>query len=103
MKKTPEKQIMTANRLGDGAVVYLAADDEWVLSLHDAEVAEGEEAAIRLEERARLAMKQQKIVGPYLFAVADSERGILPVSQREIIRAAGPTVGTDLPETTPLR
>ncbi|WP_420405194.1 DUF2849 domain-containing protein [Nisaea sp.] len=103
MKKVSQKQIMTANRLSDGAVVYLGADDEWVLSLHDAEVAEGEEEAVRLEERAGLAMKQQKIVGPYLFAVDVSECGISAVSQREIIRSAGPTVGTDLPETTPLR
>lgn len=103
MKKSPQKQIMTANRLGDGAVVYLAADDSWVLSLHDAEVAANEQEAVRLEERAGLAMKQQKVVGPYLFAVSVSEQGISPISQREIIRAAGPTVGTDLPETTPLR
>jgi len=103
MKKIFQKQIMTANRLGDGAVVYLAADDEWVLSLHDAEVAENAEEAARLEERAALALKQQKIVGPYLFAVAVTGHGISPVSQREIIRAVGPTVGTDIPRTTPLR
>lgn len=95
-------QVMTANRLGDGAVVYLAGNDKWELTLKAAEVAENEEDATRLEERAGLALKQQKVVGPYLFAVARSGDGIVPVSQREIIRAAGPTVGTDLPETTPL-
>ncbi|UUX49907.1 DUF2849 domain-containing protein [Nisaea acidiphila] len=98
-----KNQVMTANRLGDGAVVYLAEDDDWVLSLDAAEIAESEEEAIRLEERAGLAMKQQKVVGPYLFAVSVTGEYVAPISQREIIRAAGPTVGTDLPETTPLR
>ena len=44
-------KVMTANRLGDGAVVYLADDNDWVLALDDAEVADGEEAAAALEAR----------------------------------------------------
>ena len=106
-------KVMTANRLGDGAVVYLADDNDWVLALDDAEVADGEEAAglhsratkkaaAALEARAAASAARQEVVSTYLFAVSVSDTGIAPVSQREIIRAAGPTVGTDLPATTPL-
>lgn len=97
-----KNQVMTANRLGDGAVVYLAPDDNWVLGLDEADVAKTAEKAADLEERAAKAAKAQKVVSTYLFAVDISGDGIAPISQREIIRAAGPTVGTDLPETTPL-
>lgn len=95
-------KVMTANRLGDGAVVYLADDNDWVLALDDAEVADGDEAAAALEARAAASAARQEVVSIYLFAVSVSDTGIAPVSQREIIRAAGPTVGTDLPATTPL-
>lgn len=95
-------KVMTANRLGDGAVVYLADDNDWVLALDAAEVADGDVAAAALEARAAVSAARQEVVSTYLFAVSVSEGGIAPVSQREIIRAAGPTVGTDLPATTPL-
>ena len=95
-------KVMTANRLGDGAVVYLAEDNDWELALDAAEVADGDVAAAALEARAVVSAARQEVVSTYLFAVSVSEDGIAPVSQREIIRAAGPTVGTDLPTTTPL-
>ena len=95
-------KVMTANRLGDGAVVYLAEDNDWVLALDAAEVADGDDAAAALEARAAASAARQEVVSTYLFTVSVSESGIAPVSQREIIRAAGPTVGTDLPATTPL-
>ena len=85
-------RVLTANRLGDGAVVYRDAAGNWVGRLADAAVA-GDEAA----ERALLAageadLAQGLIVGPYLKPVARGTAAPAPVSQRERIRAAGPTV-----------
>jgi hypothetical protein len=37
------------------------------------------------------------VVGPYLVPVEPDEAQAKPLSQREHIRAKGPTVGTDLP------
>ncbi len=88
-------QILTANRLLDGEVVYLAADGAWVETLDAAAVlatkAEGE-VALATGAKAEL---NQEIVHAYLFDVVDAPV-LKPVKQREIIRAAGPTVRTDL-------
>lgn len=88
-------QVMTANRLDDGAVVYLDPQGRWIESLSQAAVAEDAEACRALEAQAVRAQKSQLIVGPYLFAVALAPEGPRPLGQREIIRAAGPSVGTD--------
>ncbi len=89
-------QVMTANRLDDGAVVYLDRRGRWTETLAGASVAESEAACQALQASAAEAVGRQLIVGPYLFEVA-LEGGIpRPLGQREIIRAAGPTVGTDL-------
>lgn len=101
-KGTDVPQVMTANRLLDGAVVYLAAGSHWCADLDEAEVASTAEAVSRLERAAEAAVRQRWVVGPYLFAVAVDGAAIRPIGQRERIRAAGPTVGTDLPHTTPL-
>ncbi|MEQ8654329.1 MAG: DUF2849 domain-containing protein [Kiloniellales bacterium] len=94
-------QVMTANRLDDGAVVYLDAKGCWIESLAQAAVAEDAEACQLLESEAARAVSGQLIVGPYLFAVAREPAGPRPLGQREIIRAAGPTVGTDIPANRP--
>ncbi len=85
-------QILTANRLTDGRIVYHAADGGWSETLDGARVfAAGEreaaEAAGRQGEDARL------VVGAYLFPVAAEGGAIRPLSMRERIRAlGGPTI-----------
>jgi hypothetical protein len=88
-------QVLTANRLKDGEVVYLAADGAWVERIAGAQVfatkAEGEAAlAIGVE-----AERTQLVVHAYLFDVTPADT-TKPVKMREIIRAAGPTVRRDL-------
>ena len=94
----PQLQVMTANRLSDGVVVYLDAQDRWVEVLGDALVAKTKTAVDALLAGAELAVGARRVVGPYLFAVAATATGIDPISQREHIRSLGPTVGTDFPE-----
>ena len=89
-------QVLTANRLLDGEVVYLAADGAWVEDLDAAAIlatkAEGEAALAK----GLHAEENQQVVHAYVFDVVNAVAPLRPVKQREIIRAAGPTVRTDL-------
>ena len=87
--------MLTANRLVDGDVLYWKGGD-WVL-----ELAEGDVFSDPKQAEAALAAAQKYVTGnlvvaPYLFDVRRTESGIRPVKEREIIRAAGPTVRLDL-------
>ena len=47
-------------------------------------------------EAARKFVAGNVVVNPYLFEVRAGADGARPVKEREVIRAAGPTVRTDL-------
>ena len=86
------RQMLTANRLRDGDVVYWRAGG-WVETL-----GEGDIFAAKAEAEAALAaagkfVADNVVVNPYLFEVLPDGT---PVKEREIIRAAGPTVRADL-------
>jgi hypothetical protein len=89
-------QVLTANRLIDGEVVYLDGDDGWVERLAEARLlatpAEGEVALAK----GVVAEDERKVVHAYLFDVAGQGAALKPVKMREIIRAAGPTIRRDL-------
>ena len=84
-------KVVTANRLTDGAVVYLA-DFGWTERL---------EAALRLDEEvanaalARAEAQATTVVAPYLVD-ADAVGVVGRERLRETIRATGPTVGHSL-------
>jgi polynucleotide 5'-kinase involved in rRNA processing len=89
-------QVITANRLSDGAVVYFVAPGEWTDAIAAARVAEGEEAAAALLAQAETREEQLHVVGPYLMA-ASIDQGIpQPKELREVIRAKGPTIHPNL-------
>jgi hypothetical protein len=82
-------KVVTANRLIEGDVVYLAADDRWVTDLRHAEIHEDEAIA---EARLIDASTQTgTVVGVYLAEVRRGEDGPEPIHFREAFRAAGPT------------
>jgi hypothetical protein len=89
-------QAITANRLTDGQVVYLREDDRWSERIQEAIVADSDDLAKTLLELAKRAVTQRLIVDPYLFAVSVEDGRIIPLGRREEIRAAGPSVRTDL-------
>ena len=95
--RKPAIQVMTANRLTDGVVLYLARDDQWVEQLGDARFAKTDTAVEQLQAAADAAVQDRLVIGPYLFTVEAFDGGFRPISQREHIRALGPTVGTDMP------
>jgi hypothetical protein len=88
-------QILTANRLRDGEVVYWKAGS-WVEALADAEVFPDKADADAALKAADKAVQDRLVVSPYLFEVRRDGSVLRPVKEREIIRAAGPTVRLDL-------
>src|ERR1700749_1198371 len=102
----PVPQMLTANRLKDGDVLYWKAGI-WVEALKDGEVFDEAPPADAALAAAQSFVTGNVVVGPYLFDVRVDARGIHPVKEREIIRAAGPSVRDDLgkqadPLTSPL-
>jgi hypothetical protein len=88
-------QVLTANRLRDGEVVYWQAG-RWTGSLAIADMFSDDGDARAALAAADASVHERIIVNPYLFAVRIEADGIHPVEEREIIRAAGPTIRRDL-------
>jgi hypothetical protein len=89
-------QVMTANRLRDGEVVFLTRAGVWAMAIDEAVLAQEPQAVAALEARAKEDEKATLVTGAYLF---DAERvnGKIRASHiRERIRAQGPTVRLDL-------
>ena len=89
-------QILTANRLREGDVVYLTADDGWSTRFADAMPLADDDAAEQLLKQAERDVAARLIVAPYLMKVAEDAGRLTPLSQREAIRARGPSVRPDL-------
>lgn len=87
---------ITANRLLDGAVIYLTADGDWTERLADAAVADGKDAEAALLAVAEAQARAGTVIGPYAFKVDIAEGFPTPLGQREAIRTLGPSVRTDL-------
>jgi hypothetical protein len=91
-------QMIIANRLADGAVVFLAPDHAWVGEIAAGRVIENAAEAEALLGLAREHEARCIVVDPQLIEVVDANGGLRPVAIREAIRAFGPTVRTDLAE-----
>jgi sulfite reductase (NADPH) hemoprotein beta-component len=86
-------QMLTANRLRDGGVLYRKGDG-WTLSMGDGDVYRDQASADAALAAATAELARNTFVAPYLFEVREVNGHIRPVKEREIIRAAGPSVGT---------
>lgn len=83
--------VVTANRLADGAVVYLAADRAWTTDLANATVTTSAPAAQELLTAAK--GDRLRAVDPYVAPVkVAADGGVRPGNLRETIRCAGPTI-----------
>ena len=102
--QTAHTLAVTANRLGDGAVVYFtgpaaadAPDQNWSERLADVAVAHSKEEGAALLAQAEPSVAARHIIGPYLFEVRETPDGApAPVNVRETIRMRGPSVRLDL-------
>ena len=89
-------KVATANRLSDGAVVFLADAGRWSEAIDTALVAPDADAAAALSAQSQEAEAVNHVTGSYLVDVERSDGRVRPLHIRERIRAQGPTVGTDL-------
>ena len=83
--------LLTANRLSDGAVVYLEPSGGWS---HDIQrgLAVSSIKTAALEATGQLGVDNNVVVAPYLIEIEVSGGRHTPVRGRENIRANGPTV-----------
>jgi len=90
----PAPQMITANRLIDGEVLYWR-DGAWVSAFADGTVYDDPKAAEAALDAANAFVRDNVVVGLYAFDVRHTAKGTEPVKEREIIRAAGPSNRTD--------
>ena len=89
--KIPGPVVVTANRLGDGAVVYRSADGSWTEDLAAAAVVTTTPGAIELLTAA--ASDKLRAVDAYVAPVElTPQHEVRPGNLRERIRFNGPTV-----------
>ena len=96
MTITEKGQVMTANRLRDGDVVFLTRSGEWALAIDNAVLAQEPQAVAALETRAKADEMATAVTGIYLFEAERVDGKIRATHIRERIRAQGPTVRLDL-------
>jgi hypothetical protein len=92
-------QMIIANRLRDGAVVFLAPGERWEPSIAAGAVIDAEAEATRLMAVAKRHEGECQVIDPQLIDVEVKDGKLRPTAIREAIRAFGPTVRTDLTET----
>lgn len=86
-------KIITANKLGDGAVVYLGDDDGWTLNVDDAARFQDDEIDPVLQA---VSSRTSEIADAYAISVNNDGALQGRETLRETIRSAGPTVRLDL-------
>jgi hypothetical protein len=90
------RQMIIANRLVDGVVVFLAPQGTWETSVDAGVVIDDDAEAARLLGVAKEHEEGCIVIDPNLIEVTVTDGRPRPVAIREAIRAFGPTVRTDL-------
>jgi hypothetical protein len=88
--------VITANRLTDGVVVFQTADEGWSEDFNRAAVLPDAEATASALVRAKQDEVNNIVVDPYAVVVEERNGHMAPKALREAIRAAGPTNRRDL-------
>ena len=81
-------QIITANDLLSGEVVYLSASGDWSPKHGDAVLFNNDQADTRLNE---VQASDQSVVGPYLAGATQGGDAPAPIHFREVFRTKGPS------------
>lgn len=89
-------QVLTANRLRDGEVVFLTSAGGWSENIDEAAIALSKEEAAAFEARGAEAVKATLVTGIYLFDAERKDGRVRALHIRERIRTLGPTVRDDL-------
>jgi Protein of unknown function (DUF2849) len=88
--------VITANRLADGVVVFQTEDAGWSEDFNRAAVRPDEAATAAALARAKEDEAENLVVEPYAVPVDQRNGHVAPKALREAIRAAGPTIRRDL-------
>ena len=90
MSVNPIYQVVTANALDTGDVVYLTGCDEWSPEIMFSEFIDDADHA---DFRVSVAQRQTRlVVDAHLASVEMTDNGPVPVTRREALRAAGPSI-----------
>ena len=90
--KKPTLQVVTANRLRQGDIVYLTAAGTWSPHLNESRASDDKAELDALLAKAAEDVAARLVVAVYAFEVVEIDGILQPLSAREIIRAAGPSV-----------
>ncbi len=85
-------QILIANSLAHGFVVFLTAENGWSGDIRQAAVAADDATAAVFLHTAQAAEAEDQVINPYLIEVTVNGAGPRPIEYREYIRAFGPGV-----------
>jgi uncharacterized protein DUF2849 len=96
MSDIEKGQLVTANRLRDGIVVFLTRSGIWSEKIDDAALALEPQAAAALEARAKDDETATLVTGSYLIDAERRDGRIRAAHIRERMRTLGPTVRLDL-------
>ena len=89
MSKDLSGNVITANNLLDGTVVYMSSQFKWVLDINNAKVFSNDTS---IEKALIHANKQQhEVVGVYSIRVDQTDTGIKSKHIREQFRVKGPS------------
>ena len=95
-----ETSIMSANRLTDGLMVFLASSGEWVEDFHDAIVLQSKDDGDTAIATAASDEAANKIIAAELVKVDVTPKGPVPLHLRDQIRFGGPTFAREQSETS---
>jgi hypothetical protein len=96
-KSAPSISVLTANRLGDGTVVFLDFEGAWSENLAEALVARSPDEVRQLQDRGTYDAVQNLVVEPYLVEVREAGGSLVPIRYRERVRVVGPSILDDVP------
>ena len=85
-------QMIIANTLVDGFVVFLTDDNGWTHDIEKGALATNDADAASLLAQAKAAEAGNVVIDPYLIPVVIENGRRVPTEYREYIRATGPTV-----------
>lgn len=85
-------QMIIANRLSDGLVVFMTEAGSWSQDIAEGIVINDDGGDEKLLSAAKADEAACKVIDPTLIEVSLEEGSPRPVAMREVIRAFGPTV-----------
>jgi hypothetical protein len=88
-------QVLSASRLDDGLIVFYGSAGTWVEGLQQALVLEDKAALEAALARARQDVAANRVMEIVPMDITREAGLLVPVSLRDRIRAAGPTVRLD--------